>query len=769
MAGLLPTDQRHRYKKGELVYVFYRMSQHYQSERNYLAVLDARHGAYRPRMGMSDGWVPAKVVADSDGSEVIAVEFAWPHFYTKQGHLADPGKDCQAVFKSVHVRTCAESSSSTANHTKDRRPMNPVAESPELSIITFRWGGRNEVSSAAQWGATGATVSDLFINSLIDNGIMARVGETNFEVWTVYIENACDLVKVADSAHLIFGPNHPARRAKRTCAMYFLYPSGFEEGCIPNQETGDDNGAALVSQTRLLSCMKAVERAGIPTRFPHASGFYELLASKRWTSLMCLTPHLRVPPTVALPRMLIEQDVDEFAERALDALRDVRARQAHLAGEEVPPEPGKGVVKLGFSWEALDVKMWNGGVDAFKEAVHQLTKYIEISEELTGQPHDLETIIVQDYIQHDLELRLYVVDGLVEGRVCTKFNKIKENNEFGGFQEEFDLQKAAQEWMGGDFLALKDGEKQCEEIARQWLCWVRTQVIDVPPAIRFDFFVSRKEGKVGEAAVWTLEICELGFSMLGLTDLPDKVFLAIARSCLCEKLPDFSIEQIRKEPERKALGYRLVPKDAIASNGQDARRNSKSQQDLESRVAELEGVIVSLQRQQQEGSSVSTFKGTTAAAQTTVVESDRSLKRTDEPEPETEDQKRVIYMFVPPAKDLTDDQERCTGKYFVLCDMSAQGQRIWRHESEERYLYLGKDDYWYVGDDEEKEQGFECQQGYIRVPKSECDAPVDLVNPWEFGPDWKVEKGIKVSLSPIMLNPGRSGKSGKQSKGKGKK
>lgn len=34
--------------------------------------------------------------------------------------------------------------------------------------------------------------------------------------------------------------------------------------------------------------MQAVERAGIPSRFPHDSGLYELLASKRWTYYMAL-------------------------------------------------------------------------------------------------------------------------------------------------------------------------------------------------------------------------------------------------------------------------------------------------------------------------------------------------------------------------------------------------------------------------------------------------------------------------------------------------
>lgn len=40
---------------------------------------------------------------------------------------------------------------------------------------------------------------------------------------------------------------------------------------------------------------------------------------------------------------------------------------------------------------------------------------IEISDELTGQPHDLENLIVQEFVDHDLELRLYVVDGEAPG------------------------------------------------------------------------------------------------------------------------------------------------------------------------------------------------------------------------------------------------------------------------------------------------------------------------------------------------------------------
>ena len=35
------------------------------------------------------------------------------------------------------------------------------------------------------------------------------------EVWTVYIEDKSDMMKIADAAHLIFGSHHPMRRAKK--------------------------------------------------------------------------------------------------------------------------------------------------------------------------------------------------------------------------------------------------------------------------------------------------------------------------------------------------------------------------------------------------------------------------------------------------------------------------------------------------------------------------------------------------------------------------
>lgn len=525
------------YKPGASVKVFYRSDKQCQPGRKYFAAIDRRHGIYRPRVGLTEGWVPARVAAEHGSRDVerrpgeVCIEYRWPFFFTLRGQLADlhpvwtewypegdvrpfPGASCDGDLGSGLSTTLVE-----------------PGTVPDLAIISFRWGGVNGVVSCEQWGSTGSSVSDTFFTSFIDSAVGPRLGRS-YEVWTMYIEDGTDMNKVAESAHLIFGESHPARRAKTVCAMYFLYPTGFEENCIPTQKTGEDNGAALVDQSSFFRMIKAVERAGIPTRFPHCSGFYELLTSKRWTHLCTLSPQFRVPPTVSVPRMLTERSTAQAAEFSLRALEKVRGQQALLRGEPCPVGGIKrGVAKLGHSWEALDVKYWEGQ-SGLAEALLQLTQIIEISDELTGQPQDLESVLVQEYVEHDLELRLYVVEGQVEASIYTKFCRIKENKEFGDFKELFTGAEAASQWMGGDAAALADGERQCREALAHWLVWVEAQVCEVPAAIRFDFFVGRTKDHPGRATVWTLEICELGFSMLGEERLPAKVFAAILRSMI---------------------------------------------------------------------------------------------------------------------------------------------------------------------------------------------------------------------------------------------
>jgi len=516
------------FRKGDDIFVFYRADKACQHHRKYVACLDPRHGAYRPRTGLSEGWVPARVVLDHDASKrpgEVCIEYRWPHFYTMRGHIVNTRSSYTEWYRLGHVMRCCPGEGAVTSTT-----MLPPDFRPELSLILFRWGGKDEIHAAEQWGETGSSVSDKFFESFMDMAVYPSLG-TSYEVWTVYIEDHSDMMKIAESAHLIFGANHPARRARRTCGIYMLYPTPFEEGCVPTAETGGDNGAGLIDQKSFFQMMKAVERAGIPSRFPHCSALYEQLASKRWTHQMSLAPHLRVPPTVAVPRMLVERSCSEAADKGLASLNMVKQQQAALRGE-TEEEGGitKGVLKLGFSWEALDVKLWHGR-NGLREALYQLSQAIEISDELTGQPHDCDSLLLQEFVPHDLELRIYTVNGEVEGMIFTKFCSVKPNNEFGDFKQTFNKFDAAKRWMGGDVAALSDGEEQCRQLTAHWLKWVQAQSCEVPAGIRFDYFV-RRGAEAGTAEVWTLEICELGFSMLGEKRLPGKVFGAMLQSCL---------------------------------------------------------------------------------------------------------------------------------------------------------------------------------------------------------------------------------------------
>jgi len=679
--------------KGDDVYVFYQMEKRCQASRKYFAALDPRQGSYRPRVGMSEGWVPARVMRDHDPTARdadVLVEYRWPYFHTQRGHLADSNSGWMEGFPAHYVRRAPGST----NGLPVVRPLIPPGSRPELAIITFRWGGTNEIVAPEQWGETGSSVSDLFVESFIDSAVIPRFGP-NYEVWTAYVQDHSDILKIAESAHLMFGPNHPIRRARHTVGMYFLYPTAFEEGCIPNHETGEDHGAALVDHNAFFRMIKAVERCGIPTRFPHPSGFYEVLTSKRWNYMMSMVPHLRVPPTVGCPRMLIERSCKGAAAHALASLNVVKRQQAKLSNSPLPTtDINRGVAKLGFSWEALDVKYWEGE-SGLESALHQLTQAIEISGELTGQPHDLESIIVQEYCEHDLELRLYAVEGQVEVGIYTKFLRIKQNQEFGDFKELFTGDKAADAWMGGDRAALEDGERQCREITDHWLHWVRAQICEVPPAVRFDFFVGRT-AEPGKAVVWTLEICELGFSMLGEQKLPSKVFAAMLRSCLGESSPS-------REKEQEVCS-KIEP-----ANVEDA-------------------------------ASVASAGGANAEVPDGVPP--------------------VLHILVPSGPGTTSDQQMCSGMYEMVRRTKVNRRPLWQHVRGDRWLYFGCDDYWYVGDEEEKGLNFKCMQGYIRHPAGTATTPEAFPRTWEkylTSEDWVQDDRIVVGTEVSAVAKGKGG------------
>lgn len=85
------------------------------------------------------------------------------------------------------------------------------------------------------------------------------------------------------------------------------------------------------------------------------------MAFEEWTAQMCLHPLLKVPLTTMVPRQAVACDPSKAAIEAMQALKnlaDARASWNRQLGQPEKTYPHKGVAKLGWSWEAMDVQAW---------------------------------------------------------------------------------------------------------------------------------------------------------------------------------------------------------------------------------------------------------------------------------------------------------------------------------------------------------------------------------------------------------------------------
>lgn len=123
------------------------------------------------------------------------------------------------------------------------------------------------------------------------------------------------------------------------------------------------------------------------TLFPHVSYVYQKLLSKTWQAELCLAPQFAIPRTVLVPVSSIRRDPLSAAELALERVSS--------------PSP-RCVVKLGYSWEAMDVRVTSNDSAAVAKGLEELTQQ-------TGFFGDC--VLVQQYVPAVCELRLFVVNG----------------------------------------------------------------------------------------------------------------------------------------------------------------------------------------------------------------------------------------------------------------------------------------------------------------------------------------------------------------------
>merc|ERR1719162_1081765 len=249
-----------------------------------------------------------------------------------------------------------------------------ASQQPRLTLFHVRWGGEQLVNPVTEgqggWGAVGSTPSDNYINTW-ENQIFTTMGPC-YEIFSAFIQSSEELLKINPAlTRTMFSGQHVG-------AMYFMWPIIFQDG---------HNYPAYVHSEKLLELMLSMEAAGTPTRFPHHSHLYRIFASKEWTAQMCLHPLLKVPLTTKVSRQAITNDADRAATQAVQALAhlaDARRDWAGPLGQE-QPAPGpvqKGVAKLGWSWEAMDVRAWrnkNELASALGDLIEQPGSYMEFA------------------------------------------------------------------------------------------------------------------------------------------------------------------------------------------------------------------------------------------------------------------------------------------------------------------------------------------------------------------------------------------------------
>jgi len=563
------------FRKGDAVWVFCCEDRDYTNKWHacFFAVQDESHGMFRPRLGISEGWLPAVVVRDFDPSlfrehEIdsgVHCEYICS-FYNCRGYNAK--KEKSELW--TRVQPFRVVPRSTEPRHSIERNMRMDSWEPTLNLLVFRWGGKNIPSN--DYEILG--VNNEYFYMLQDCGLKALL-RTNYEVWSIFVEDEEDCKKLADAFHLIFPKHHAARRGKNVAALFFLQPTEFDPKSTANTQTGSDGGAGNIGQAHLFQLMCAVERAGIPVRFPHTANLYRLLTDKSWTHTLCLDTSLCIPATVAVPRELISVDISRGSAQVLRALNTVKRKQYKRAGLRVAPAIiNKGVAKLGFSWEGVDVKLWDekdtkvgssGNSIQPKEQLRGTQKFIEAAkynhvgryglkdalQDLSKQCNYTGRLIVQEFVPHVVEMRLYYLENKFYSMVFTKFPQVKRNHEFGGFYHM--SRQNALKLMGNDEKALNVVVAEGKRISLSLLDWVMMETCEeIISGIRFDFLINylphnnrsidsftgpgrghrRLNGAHGIVEVSTLEICELGFACFDNEKLREACMPAIVQSCL---------------------------------------------------------------------------------------------------------------------------------------------------------------------------------------------------------------------------------------------
>jgi hypothetical protein len=397
----------------------------------------------------------------------------------------------------------------------------------------MRWGGKfrigedtsdESLATDGGWGKFGCPPCDWYMDAMVQMGVKvhpnltqgAPEGCPNCEVFSLFLGSNEHMTSLpTNGPHML-----AAMKGKKKASFWMMWPSDW------HADWTSQGYEAYVNRQMLFTSMRGLEAAGLRSSFPHPADLYEFITSKRWMATHCQDPNLRLPAATLVGRKEILRDPMKEAKSALQTLEGLRSNTAFAAvgGPSVVNRNGvrKGVVKLGWSWEAKHVWFWNG-VEELSKSLHSM---IQLDDCLA------ESCIVQEWVDFDFELRFFFfppanwaeepVELKPRHYEYTSWNTKSHSYSPGSFTKpkRFEVLKRWEE----DSVALDAAHAQAE-VAAQHLIKQLLQKSPVPvPIIRLDFMLKRTGP--GQAQVAFGEYCENGCCVLQWAEGPPMVWRA---------------------------------------------------------------------------------------------------------------------------------------------------------------------------------------------------------------------------------------------------
>jgi len=286
--------------------------------------------------------------------------------------------------------------------------------------------------------------------------------------------------------------------------------------------------AGYVGTQPLFAAMRACEAAGIRSSFPHPADLYELITSKVWMAMLAAQPEACLPAAVLVTKESFLRDPEAAARDALAALGVVRRRRPSPVPGDQRPWPSavnkdgirRGVVKVGWSWEARFVLFFTGE----KQLQARLREMLMV-------PSCLTTVcIVQEWVDFDFEVRLYF---LPPANWAPGKRLLPERLEYNGWGPPSQGQpgsftklsraKCLSRWEQ-DEAALNSATEQAVEASQFLLAWLYAKCPEPVAMVRLDFMLLRVGPGVSRVVFG--EFCEMGACCLAWAEGPPRIWRA---------------------------------------------------------------------------------------------------------------------------------------------------------------------------------------------------------------------------------------------------